>query len=167
MDIYSYVGPKHIINSVSYNIQKFRVTNSENVKQWIQKTSQVMERDYSIIATYIIDEQQQLWITDRRYEHVACAEGKRVLAAGEMTFLVENNVSISEISNQSTGYCPKKSCWQVVETVMRRTGMNFPNYWTLAVTFRMCKNCHQRNIVKDAFFICDVCGEALNLHWNF
>jgi hypothetical protein len=40
-------------------------------------------------------------------EHVACAGGGFVLGAGEIAFSRGGNGwAISEVSNQSTGYCP-------------------------------------------------------------
>ncbi|BDA71358.1 hypothetical protein CAL7716_055240 [Calothrix sp. PCC 7716] len=60
--------------------------------------------------TVIIDVDEQLWIADRHSEHVQCARGQRVLSAGEITFtLASSNVLVSEVSNQSTGYCPETS----------------------------------------------------------
>src|SRR6266542_3004531 len=48
----------------------------------------------------------------RRSEHVDCAAGQPVRAAGEVLFARDGTGwSVSEISNQSTGYCPDPDSW--------------------------------------------------------
>ncbi|WP_206292752.1 hypothetical protein [Humisphaera borealis] len=108
-------------------------------------------------------------IADRHSEHVACAAGRNVLAAGEVFFVVESpsSVHIDEISNQSTGYCPRSDCWEAVALALDRIGLSHPRDFTTICTFRKCGSCGERNIVKDGWFYCDVCGEALPEKWNF
>jgi hypothetical protein len=48
----------------------------------------------------------------RRSEHVVCAGGGLVRAAGELRFeLRHGSVVVAEASNQSTGYCPEPQSW--------------------------------------------------------
>jgi hypothetical protein len=118
-------------------------------------------------ATYIVDTKHRLWLADRHSEHVACARGQAVLAAGEMAWIVNRaKVEIVEVTNQSTGYCPTPESWRIVSTVLEQIGIVFPQTWTQAFLFRRCV-CGQINIVKNAVFECAVCGKELSPDWNF
>ena len=81
-----------------------------------------------------------------RSEHVACAAGGPVLSAGEITF--DDECNVPEISNQSTGFCPEPESWSTVERALDRVGIEHPGGFTIAVVFRLCPKCHERNIVK-------------------
>ncbi|WP_291726258.1 hypothetical protein [Bernardetia sp.] len=97
-----------------------------------------------------------------------CAGGKKVLSAGEISFMIDkNDISISEISNQSTGYCPKSESWIEVNKVLQKIGIDYPDYFTTAFEFRLCTSCGSINLVKDDFFVCQVCGTELDKEWNF
>jgi hypothetical protein len=75
------------------------------------------------VATFVIDLNGDLLVADRRSEHVACAGGGPVLSAGEMFFLVEEDrVEVTDVSNQSTGYCPEPSSWPGVAAALDRIG---------------------------------------------
>jgi hypothetical protein len=64
----------------------------------------------TVPATFIIATEEQLWVADRRSEHVACANGLDVLAAGEIIFERSGNrIHADEVTNQSTGYCPHQA----------------------------------------------------------
>ena len=39
--------------------------------------------------------------------------------------------------------------------------------FTTRVVFRLCPACNERNIVKDGWFVCDLCGADLPGNWNF
>ncbi|MBF0289995.1 MAG: hypothetical protein HQM14_19435, partial [SAR324 cluster bacterium] len=56
---------------------------------------------------------QELLLAPQRSEHVACAAGRDVLSAGQMAFDPET-VSLEEVTNQSTGYCPEPESWDAV-----------------------------------------------------
>jgi hypothetical protein len=162
---YFYIGPTNIPHNNSF-LQRFCITNSRDVAKWIDITQQ--EHSSSITATYIIDIDKNLWITDRHYEHVACAQGKAVLAAGEISFFQQNqDIEIIYISNQSTGYCPEPSCWSVVQDVLIQAEICHPASFSLECIFRRCEDCGQRNIVKDNDYHCAVCNHPLSRHWNF
>ena len=119
-------------------------------------------------TTFVIDPDEQLWVADRRSEHVACAVGGEVLAAGEIGFRrVGDCVEVNEVTNQSTGYCPEPECWQIVRQVLDRLGIPRPAELTSAFVFRRCEACRATNIVKDAEFDCAICNAPLNSSWNF
>ena len=117
------------------------------------------------VATFTIGMDETLYIAPRRSEHVACAGGKSVLAAGEVTF--DEHCDVVEISNQSTGYCPEPDSWPVVESALQRIGLIHPGGYTNPIVFRLCEQCQQRNIVKDLWFYCGVCDAKLPVDWNF
>jgi hypothetical protein len=82
-------------------LPKVPIKNADDLQDWIKATGQ--RPDSQFVATYIIDKDGLLLIADRRSEHVACAGGKPVASADEMTFLVEGNqLEVIEVSNQST-----------------------------------------------------------------
>lgn len=104
-------------------------------------------------------------MADRRSEHVACAGGEAVLAAGELT--VDERGEVLEANNQSTGYCPEPSCWTALAAALDAAGIPRPPALTRAFCFRRCESCGERNLVKDRWFECALCGAPLPEQWNF
>ncbi|WP_427924162.1 hypothetical protein [Streptomyces sp. cg40] len=95
----------------------------------------------------------------RGYRYVGPAESKAAvragdgrdmmlgLDAGEISFLCEaGRWTVSEVSNQSTGYCPSG--------------------FTCEVVFRRCPDCQEHNIVREDDFVCVFCGSDLPAVWN-
>jgi hypothetical protein len=118
--------------------------------------------------TFIVDLHAKLWLAPRRSEHVACAGGRDVLAAGEIGFVVgEHGWIVSEVSNQSTGYCPDPDSWPAVALALDHVGLPYPSGFTHKVIFRRCPTCATRNIVRDGNFVCAVCDSILPDQWNF
>jgi hypothetical protein len=116
----------------------------------------------------VVDVAGLLRLAPRRSEHVACAAGADVLAAGEITLRrIENGWAAAAVSNQSTGYCPDPDCWPAVAAALDRAGIAYGGGFTEEFTFRRCPECGQRNIVKDAVFFCAVCDAELPASWNF
>ena len=74
--------------------------------------------------------------------------------------------SISEMSNQSTGYCPDPDSWPAVAVALDRIGLAHLGDFTHKVVFRRCPACGQLNIVRDGNFACAVCDSALPEYWN-
>jgi hypothetical protein len=119
-------------------------------------------------ATFIVDIAEQLWIADRHSEHVACANGQDVLAAGEMIF--ERNATqilVSDVTNQSTGYCPEPGCWEVIARVLDLLEISRPECLTVAFEFRRCNQCGTTNLIKENIFECAVCTSPLSQVWNY
>jgi len=158
--MYNYVGPRMLIQTLKVEQEGKKIKSNIDVNTWILETSQIPNNHNEITATFIIDSNLYLRVSDRHSEHVACAGGKQVFSAGEITFEVENGevTKISQITNQSTGYCPDASSWQYVEKVLAKLNLPYPAYFTQAFVFKICDNCGSINIIKDNFFVCSVCG---------
>ncbi|MSP91876.1 MAG: hypothetical protein EXR79_08780 [Myxococcales bacterium] len=117
-----------------------------------------------MIATYVVDMKGELWIADRRSEHIACARGSDVLAAGEMQFEVNaTSVRATTVSNLSTGYCPAPRCFASVAHALDAAGIAHPGHLTARFTFRKCQDCGWINVIKDDWFVCSVCESDLPL----
>jgi hypothetical protein len=115
-------------------------------------------------VTYVVGVDGMLRIAHRRSEHVACAGGGEVLAAGELT---ATRAGVVDVSNQSTGYCPEPASWPAVARALDAAGIAHPGRFTVAVIFRRCDACGERNLVKDDWFECAICGAPLASEWNF
>ena len=158
---YAYVGPVDIKMRSSRGAGCKHVAHSGDV-------ALLLKGERQTTFAFIIDTAERLWVADRRSEHVACADGQDVLAAGEITLdRLPNGAIVSDITNQSTGYCPEPACWRVVARVLDSIGLPHPPHFTQAFEFRRCEKCQSTNLVKDSVFECAVCGAALNRDWNF
>lgn len=163
--MYQYVGPKEILKQIKPEKIGTIIQSELDVKNWIGTTNQEIDINDEVTATYIIDLQEHLRINDRRSEHVVCANGQHVLSAGEITFEIsKHEITISQITNQSTGYCPSPVSWKNVKVVLEKLKIEFPDYWTNEFIFRICDNCHNINIVKDNYFTCLICDNELPEH---
>ena len=162
--IYKYVGPRVIREKAAGQPAGAEVRTITDVMRWMDACA--TEHDF-VAATFVVMPGDRLLLADRHSEHVACAGGGDVLAAGEIFFSPSgNSITVSEVSNQSTGYCPDVDSWRVVERVLERLGLEHPGGFTTACIFRRCTGCGERNIVKDAWFRCAVCGKELEAEWN-
>ena len=165
---YRYVGPPEIMTRTAEQPEGTVVASPADVTTWAEASGLITSRGGTVPATFVIDPRGRLRIADRHSEHVACAGGGDVLSAGEMFFEVEGkHVRVAEVSNQSTGFCPEPESWEGVESALDRAGIGHPGGFTTACVFRRCEACSSRNIVKDGWFHCDVCGARLPDHWNF
>lgn len=170
--LYDYVGPPEIRERSSGRPRGHRVTQPGDVLHWVAASGEKPAAVDAVAVTFVVDAAGSLLIADRHSEHVACAGGEPVLAAGEMFFDVDPRrarvrVRVAEVSNQSTGYCPEPACWPAVAAALDRAGIEHPGGFTSECTFRRCSACGARNIIKDEWFFCDVCGGALSPAWNF
>ncbi|GAA2597674.1 hypothetical protein GCM10010435_91300 [Winogradskya consettensis] len=118
--------------------------------------------DLSEPFTYVVTLDGTLRLAPRRSEHVACASGERVLAAGEILFVrSEPGWTAPEVTNQSTGYCPAPSCWPAVAAALTRAGLNHPGHFTTEFIFRHCATCGELTVVKDDDYYCYNCETPL------
>lgn len=165
---YTYVGSQKISQLLFETSRRCLIAHADDILQWVRQTQQQIESDHTITATFIINTDQQLWIADRRSEHVVCAAGGNVLSAGEITFAIAaRSIAVTEITNQSTGYCPEPESWQIVERVLDHIGLTHPDGFTHEFLFRRCEVCGCTNIIKDSWFECAVCGSPLSSQWNY
>ncbi|APR85595.1 Hypothetical protein A7982_10944 [Minicystis rosea] len=161
--IYQYIGPTALKAAAEDPIARLEPRSPVDVIAWLgaRKVSQAT-------FTFIVDVSGALWISDRGTEHVACARGKPVLAAGEITLRHAGDaVSVASITNQSTGYCPEPECWVAVSSALSRAGLTAPDGFTHAFSFRRCPSCGTTNLLKAEAPECGVCGEELPAAWNF
>ncbi|WP_243712972.1 hypothetical protein [Actinomadura sp. 6K520] len=161
---YNYVGPADIFDQVEQGHRGYAITSHGDLAAWLtQQTAQPLHEPF----TYVIDLAGTLRLAPQRSEHVACAGRDSVLGAGEITFAEDHGTwAVTEISNQSTGYCPDPSSWPAVAAALDRAGIDHPAEFTHPIVFRRCHQCRQRNIVKDDHYVCAVCGNALPTTWN-
>lgn len=162
---YSYVGPPDIRDAARNAPPGSLIHTVDDLSAWLTSHSSDAENDGSITATFVVGTDGNLRLAPRRSEHVACATGGPVLSAGEITF--SDDCDVAEITNQSTGFCPEPESWSSVADALDRIPVDHPDDFTLRVIFRLCPKCNERNLVKDGWFVCDLCGADLPADWNF
>ena len=119
-------------------------------------------------CTFVVDEDGFLRLAPRQTEHVLLAQGRPVLAAGEMTVTLHaQQPVVVAASNQSTGYCPEPASWTAVAAALDALGVVHPGEFTDEFEFRRCPSCRAPNLVKDDWFICAECDSPLPRQWNF
>ncbi|XXF78022.1 hypothetical protein P2318_33995 [Myxococcaceae bacterium GXIMD 01537] len=160
---YPYVGPEAIRRAVAAAPAGTPILTPRDVATWLEATPDALVEG----ATYVVDLQGRLRLAPRRSEHVACAGGEDVLAAGEIRFQRgAPSPSVAELSNQSTGYCPDTACWAAIAGALTRAGLNPPAGFTHEVIFRRCVRCGEINLVKEGWFVCVFCEVDLPSAWN-
>jgi hypothetical protein len=164
--LYSYVGTTPSATLLAHQTPRHAICSAADVLVWWRATP--YNYKLPLTTTFVITPDTQLWISDQRSEHVVCARGQAVFAAGEMTFVAyQQQVTIVGITNQSTGYCPEPESWSAIESVLLATNIPYPAAFTAVFHFRRCEMCATTNIVKDQWFECAVCGATLPQHWNY
>src|SRR5215469_1060399 len=161
---YRYVGPPELQQTGRPGPDAVTVTSQQVLNGWLASrgTSEIAEP-----FTFVVILDGQLRLAPRRSEHVDCAAGQDVLAAGEISFTQDQQTwTVGDVSNQSTGYCPDPDSWPAVAEALDRVGLAHPPDFTHKVIFRRCPACHERNIVHDGHFACAICGSPLPEHWN-
>jgi hypothetical protein len=159
---YEYVGPPDVRDAAAGGPCGASIRSGADLDRWAASNGDGEP------FTYVVDPDGTLRLAPRRSEHVACAGGGAVLAAGEIAFdRDELGWLVSEVSNQSTGYCPDVTSWSALATALDRAGLRRPDGFTVAFVFRRCPSCAGTNIVKDDDYTCEVCGATLPRNWNF
>lgn len=160
---YTYVGSQEIRRSVTGHPMGTAISSMRDCEEWLATHPDTLTEG----ATYVVDLQGRLRLAPRRSEHVACAGGGEVLAAGEIRFRSAGaRLTVAEISNQSTGYCPDTTCWAAVALALGRAGLPAPQGFTFEVVFRRCPRCRELNLVKEGWFVCAFCDADLPTAWN-
>jgi hypothetical protein len=144
--VYVYVGPAELLEQAGMPGEPVR------------SPADIEARSQDEPFTYVVTLDGTLRIAPRRSEHVACAGGGAVLAAGEITF---QGAVVTEVSNQSTGYCPGEECWPAVAEALDSAGLRRPDGFTTAFVFRHCPECAELNVVKDEYYVCVFCDADL------
>jgi hypothetical protein len=156
---FQYVGPAEIRDDARQAPTGLAIRSGADLRAWCK---QHLEDGW---ATYVVSLEGMLVLAHRRSEHVACAGGEAVLAAGEIRF--DAHCRVVEVTNNSTGYCPPESCWPPVHRALAALDVDSLDAFTFVATFRRCSACGERNLVKDEWFQCAICGANLPDRWNF
>jgi hypothetical protein len=164
---YRYIGSKRIAQAVAGQAEGAPIRSVADLERWIQDTRQQPNQWGLIVATFVITQDGTLRLADRHSEHVACAGGRAVRSAGEMSVAFgTDGWEVREVSNQSTGYCPEPTSWPEVANALEAIPLLHPAHFTQAYLFRRCPACHQLNLIKDDVFACAVCDGELPTEWN-
>jgi hypothetical protein len=155
-----YVGSAEIREALAGSPAGTRIDSRAELLEWLSR-----HRDERGWATYVVALDGALVLAARRSEHVACAGGQDVLAAGELRFDAAG--AVTWVSNQSAGYCPPESCWEHVAAALDRADVSRPHAFTFLARFRRCPRCGEKNLVKDEWYVCTFCDADLPTAWNF
>ena len=162
MQTFCYVGPDSIREQVAGQPGGLEIATQTDLKRWAESDAVQAEDGW---CTYVVSAEGCLLVASRRTEHVACAEGKSVRCAGELRATTKGEVV--EISNNSTGYCPAEDTWDSVRSALDEAIIEHPGGFTFTAVFRKCEACGARNLVKDGWLECAMCGAQLPEAWNF
>ncbi|RKH05629.1 hypothetical protein D7X74_34440 [Corallococcus sp. CA047B] len=163
LEAYAYVGPEAIRRAVVSHPVGASIRSAEELDRWLRSHPEAVHEG----TTYVVDLSGCLRLAPRRSEHVACAGGEEVLAAGELHFRsTARGWDVAEVSNQSTGYCPDTSCWTAVAHALSRAGIHGLTGFTHEIVFRRCSRCGELNLVKEQWFVCAFCEADLPARWN-
>jgi hypothetical protein len=156
--LYRYVGPESVRLRALTEPAGTPIRTAADVAEFARR-----ERTFaSEGASFIVDGAGTLHLAPRRSEHVGCASGRDVLAAGELSMaLVRGRWTVTECSNQSTGYCPEPSCFEALAAALDALAIARPAAWTQALLIRRCDSCAQIQVIKEEVFECAVCGHPL------
>jgi hypothetical protein len=168
MKLYDYVGPASIRAAANFDAPRHAVTDSAGILAWASASLDLSTRDRQMTFTYVVQPPTQLYLADRRSEHVVCARGLPVLAAGEITFERDGpRLSLVETSNLSTGFCPESTSWPCLSAALVEAGFPAIVAYTCPFEFRFCESCQQTCVIKDDFFECPSCFGSLPRDWNY
>jgi hypothetical protein len=164
--LYPYVGPAEL-REPGREPSGVAITSQAMLAAWLDS------RDRDELAepfTFTVSADGDLLLAPRRSEHVHCAGGRDVLAAGEITFGQDGQDGQAwravAVTNHSTGYCPAPESWPAVAAVLDRAGIVRPPGYDPVVIFRRCPACQALNIVRDEHFACAICDGPLPREWN-
>jgi hypothetical protein len=161
--IHRYVGPAELLALVGDH-GGVRIGSPGDFAGWVAGRS---PGELAEPFTFVVPVDGILRLAPRRSEHVVCAAGAPVLAAGEISFRGGGTAwTVAEVTNQSTGYCPDPVCWPAVAAALGLAGLAHPGGFTVEVVFRCCVACRELNIVRDEDFVCVFCDADLPAAWN-
>ncbi|NUP30937.1 MAG: hypothetical protein HOU01_04375 [Streptomycetaceae bacterium] len=155
---YRYIGPAELLG---------RTTDVASIAAMTDLDAWLARQEPDEPRTFVVDLDGTLRLAPRRSEHVTCAGGADVLAAGELRFERDaDGWFVVEASNQSTGYCPDVDSWPALRDALDRAGVRHPGEFTAPVVFRRCPDCAAVNIVRDGDYTCALCDGNLPPQWN-
>lgn len=162
--LYTYVGPRDLL-TLSPPEDLVQVVSAESFYRWAQN-KKVRSEGYTV--TYVVLASGELRMAERQTEHVACAEGGPVRAAGEMSFEIhKREVHITSLSNLSTGFCPEPEYLEQVLALVASLQVDLSTCDVHFFEFRRCQECQSTNVIKVGDPFCVVCDAPLPEEWNF
>lgn len=163
MKLYRYIGPAHLRAQVSPGGEA-PLTTAAELGAWLREHPDAWREP----VTFVVDAAGRLRLAPRRSEHVVCAGGEPVRAAGELQLARGRGgrPQVAWASNQSTGYGPEPASFAALREAVERLDMEIPDGYEPAFDFRRCEACHQLALIKDDDWSCAACGEALPRAWN-
>lgn len=160
---YPYVGPDQTRLDAASQPAGRELRSADEILAWLATNPEGL----TDAATFVVNLSGRLVLAPRRSEHVACAAGAEVLAAGELRFTKRTNgLAVAEVTNQSTGYCPDTECWPAVQRALEAIGVLPRATWSQPFVFRRCPRCRELNLVKERWFVCTFCEADLPTSWN-
>jgi hypothetical protein len=162
--MYRYVGQAELLELVRPEAEGVPLRSQADLDAWLATQEVGQEEPDAVVATYVVDLDGVLRVSPRRNEHVVCTGGREVLAAGEIAWWDDGE--LSWVTNQSTGYCPDVACWPSVAAALGAIGVVHPGF-DRAFVFRRCEACGERNLVREGWFFCAICDAELPRAWNF
>lgn len=163
--LFAYVGPAAIADAARAQEPGAEIRTRDDLAAWLSGRPRA---EWDEPFTYTVGANGVLRLAPRRGEHVACAGGAPVRAAGEIGFMAApDGWAVGEVSNQSTGYCPDLVSWLAVARALDLAGVPRPDAFTHPIVFRRCPVCGERNIVREDHFCCALCEADLPAAWNF
>jgi hypothetical protein len=130
MRVYPYVAGQATLHAAARQPRGVVIGSRADITAWLATNPDGFVEG----ATFVIDIAGQLRLAPRRSEHVRCADGAPVLAAGEIRFASgARGLTAVEITNQSTGYCPEADSWPAVARALASLGVDAPSHYTHAV----------------------------------
>ena len=165
---YAYVGPKEVLVDATAGIPRSRLGAGVDFEELRRVLDLGSVRSNQLTLTFVVDVGGVLWVADRHAEHVACARGGKVLAAGELSVSEwRGGLEVIAATNQSTGYCPEPESWVALSQALDAQEIPHPNGFEYEFHFRRCTKCKTTVLVKDGIFECGECGGQLSDKWNF
>jgi hypothetical protein len=102
--VHGYVGPPELRSTVRPDSEGRVIRSAADLDAWLSGRGAA---EASEPFTFVVALDGLLRLAPRRSEHVACAGGADVTAAGEMGFARgAGRWAVDEVTNHSTGYCP-------------------------------------------------------------
>ncbi len=161
--LYTYVGPRELLELASSDVARCEPGDVIELRAWLAAQGLAPP----VTLTFVVTGGGALRVAPRQAEHVACARGEAVRAAGELELAISGKLlEVLGVTNQSTGYCPEPSCFEEVRDALAKVGLTPPPTFAHAFDFRRCPACRTIAVVKDADFECAACGSSLPRDWN-
>ena len=125
--LYRYVGPAEIAARCAAHPRGHAVRDLDELRRALRALGGGERRT----TTFVVDGVGILRVADRASEHVACAGGGPILAAGELT--VTSRGEVIEVTNLSTGFCPEPAAWNFERARCRRSFVRLARSWMVDV----------------------------------